>query len=68
MKEQLWYVTDGVRLIGVYESKKEAMADYREYEDEDDFEYYDIYGIDVDEIEEYPNEYDLALDEGLIEY
>lgn len=66
MIKKLWFLTDGIKPIDVYESEKDAHKDYLKYEDDSDFQYYEYYELDVNELEDYPNEYDLALEEGYI--
>ncbi len=67
MRDTLWFVTDGVSLISVHESERDAERAYEQYQDDPDFEYYDFYAIDADELEDYPEEYDMALERGLVE-
>ncbi len=66
MTGKLWFVTDGVSLVEVFLRKNDAEREYQKFQDDPDFAYYDYYGIDVDELEDYPDEYDLALETGLI--
>ena len=66
MSKKLWFVTDGVGLIDVFMRKNEAEDEYMRYKDDSDFMYYEYYGLDIDELEDYPAEYDLALEQGLI--
>jgi len=67
MHNKLWFVTDGVSLISVHENRSDAEREYEKYRDDPDFEYYDFYVVEVDELEDYPDEYDFALDQGLVE-
>lgn len=66
MSKKLWYVTDGVNLVDVFLRKNDAEEEYLKYKEDPDFMYYEFYGLDIDELEDYPQEYDLALDQGLI--
>jgi hypothetical protein len=66
MSRRLWFLTDGVKLISVFEKEKDAEKEYLKYEDDPDFAYYEYYAIDIDELDDYPEESDLALDEGFI--
>ncbi len=66
MKDKLWFVTDGVSPIGCFLSKAAANNYMKLYSDDDDYQYYEVYDIFVDDLEDYPDEYDLALDEGFI--
>ena len=66
MQSQLWFVTDGVRALSVFESKKEAERDLDRYQDDPDYEYYECYSLDIDDLEDYPDEYELALEEGFL--
>ena len=67
MHDRLWFVTDGVSLVSVHTSEREAEREYEQHQSDPDFEYYDFYEIDMDELEDYPEEYDLALEQGLID-
>ena len=66
MARKLWFVTDGVSLVDVFLRESEAESEYMKFQDDPDFTYYEYYGIVIDELEDYPEEYDLALDQGLI--
>ncbi len=66
MARKLWFVTDGVSLVDVFIRKNDAEREYLKFQDDPDFAYYEYYGLDVDELEDYPQEYDLALEEGYI--
>ena len=66
MARKLWFVTDGVSLIDVFQRRDDAEKEYLKYQDDPDFSYYDYYGVEIDELEDYPQEYDLALEEGFI--
>ncbi len=66
MNNKLWFVTNGVQVVSVFDSRKSAESELNKYQDDPDFNYYDYYGLDIDELEEYPDEYDIALDEGFL--
>ncbi len=66
MQSQLWFVTDGVKVFSVFDSRKDAERELDRFQDDPDYEYYEIYNIDVDDLEDYPDEYDLALEEGFL--
>ncbi len=67
MRNELWFVTNGISLIYVHPKENEAEKEYNKYLNDPDFEYFDYYCIDIDDLEDYPDEYDLALEEGYIE-
>ncbi len=66
--KKLWFLTDGVILKGVYTSEKEADREYKKYEDDPDFTYYDYYEVKLNDLGDYPDEYELAMDKGLIDF
>ncbi len=66
MLGKLWFVHDGVNIIGVYTSSSEARLDYERFRYDSDFDYYKIYTIDLDDLEDNPDEYDYALEQGVI--
>lgn len=67
MHSQLWFLTDGVRLVSVFLERQSAEDELRKYQDDPDFNYYEYYAVDIDELEDYPDEYELALKEGLLD-
>lgn len=66
MQGKLWFVTDGVSPVGVFTNGKEAERKFQLYQDDPDFGYYDYYAIEISELEDYPEEYDLASAKGLV--
>lgn len=66
MSKRLWYLTDGVKLVDVFLRETEAESEYHKYEDDPDFAYYEYYALDIDELEDYPEECDLAMEQGFI--
>lgn len=66
--KKLWFLTDGVKLKGVFASRKEVERAYQRYEDDPDFAYYDYYEVNVNDLVDYPDEYELAMDEGFIDF
>ncbi len=67
MSSKLWFVTNGVQLIHVFEKRSLAEQELKKYQDDPDYGYYDCYGLDIDDLEDYPEEYDIALDEGFLD-
>jgi hypothetical protein len=67
MKTRLWFVTDGVEIIAAYLSKERAEREKEKYQDDPDFGYFDIYPVRIDELDEYPDEFDYAQMQGLVE-
>ncbi len=66
MSNKLWFVTNGVQVISVFDNRNMAESEMKKYQDDPDYSYYDFYNVDIDELEEYPDEYDIALEEGFI--
>ena len=66
--KKLWFLTDGVKLKGVFASRKDVEREYQKYEDDPDFAYYDYYEVNVNDLVDYPDEYELAMDEGYIDF
>lgn len=66
MHSQLWYLTNGVNILSVFTDQKSAEQEMSKYSDDPDYNYYDYYGLDIDELEDYPDEYDIALSEGFL--
>ena len=66
MGYKLWFVTNGVQLISVFDERDRAEREMSKYQDDPDFHYYDFYGIDIKDLDDYPEEYDIALVEGFI--
>ena len=66
MQSVLWFLTDGVRVISVFDNRRDAEREMGRFEDDPDFQYYETYSIEVDDLEDYPDEYELALDQGFI--
>lgn len=67
MKNKLWFVTDGIRTVGVFNDQKEAESEMQKYQDDPDYDYYDHYGVLVDDLDDYPDEYEIAMKHGFIE-
>lgn len=67
MSGKLWFVTDGVNLIGVFKDREKAEKEKERYQDDPDYDYFDHYGIETRFLEDYPEEYDYALQKGLLE-
>ena len=56
------------KLKGVYSSEKAVEREYKKYEDDPDFSYYDYYEVKLNDLDDYPDEYELAMDEGFIDF
>lgn len=63
---KLWFVNDGTNVLACFETKVEAEEYREQFSEEDDFYYYEVYGILVEDIEDYPDEFELAENEGLV--
>lgn len=66
MAKKLWFLTDGVKIVDVFQEKHEVESSYKTFQDDPDFNYYDFYGIEINDLEDYPEEYDYAIGEGFI--
>lgn len=66
MKDRIWFVTDGVRPLDCFLSKAAALQNMELYSDEEDYDFYEVYDILKSDLEDYPDEYDLALEEDFI--
>ncbi len=66
MENSIWFVTDGVSALACFETREEALEYKEQFSDDDDYFNYELYDINVDDLEDYPDEYDLAIEEGLI--
>ena len=61
MYSKLWFVSDGIGPIAVHKHRQSAEENIEMYKDEADYDYYGIYGIFIDHLDDYPEEYELAL-------
>ena len=66
MKNRLWFLTNGITPISVHKSETEAEEELHIYREDDDFEFFKIYSLWFDDLEDYPDEYDLADEYGFI--
>ena len=67
MSSKLWFVTNGAQLVAVFNNRDSAEREMKKYQDDPDFAYYDFYDLTIDELDDYPEEYDIALDEGYVD-
>ena len=67
MGTALWFVTDGADVLSVFDNRRDAERDLSRYQDDPDFDYYECYSIEADDLVDYPDEYEIALDRGLID-
>ena len=67
MHSDLWFVTDGVRVISIFDNRKDAEREMGRYEDDPNYQYYDYYSVDVDDLEDYPDEFEMALEQGYLD-
>lgn len=68
MGRKLWFIGNGERPIDVFPSQRSARYELEALEREElgregDYE---IYGIEVDDLEDHPSELELAEEEGLV--
>lgn len=68
MGRKLWFIGDGDRPIDVFPSQRSARYELEALEREEvgTAVDYEIYGIEVDDLEDHPSELELAEEEGLI--
>ena len=66
MGSKLWFLTDGVKVLSVFDNRRAAEREIERFQDDPDYEYYSVYGIDLDDLEDYPDECDMAMEEGFI--
>jgi hypothetical protein len=68
MGRKLWFIGNGERPINVFPSQRSAHYEMEALEREapDDLPNYEIYGIDVDDLEDHPIEFRLAENEDLV--
>ncbi|MDC7225055.1 MAG: hypothetical protein PQJ60_15000 [Spirochaetales bacterium] len=66
MSEKLWFVTNGVSPIAVHKEESPAREELRRFADDPDFNYYSCYSLRISELDDYPEEYDLAYDKGVL--
>ncbi|MDC7219252.1 MAG: hypothetical protein PQJ59_04885 [Spirochaetales bacterium] len=67
MSDKLWFVTNGVSPTAVFIEKARAEEELNRFTDDPDFEYYSCYSLRIAELDDYPEEYDLALERGVID-
>jgi hypothetical protein len=66
MGSSLWFVTDGITVLGCFETEIAAEEFMEQFCDDADYNFYDYYYIQLNDLEDYPDEYALAEDEGLV--
>lgn len=66
MTEKLWFVSNGVYPIAVFFEKGSADEELGRFRDDPDFDYYSCYSVRIDDLDDYPDEFDLALNQGLV--
>jgi len=70
MSGRLWFIAEEDTPIAVFDSKRQAVEEYRSYQNEDDESEYRLYSLPFEEFEhdpdEHEEEYNLAMDEGLL--
>jgi hypothetical protein len=67
VSEKLWFVTNGVSPTAVFNEKARAEEELNRFIDDPDFDYYSCYSLRIVELDDYPEEYDLAFDKGILE-
>ena len=68
MGRKLWFIGNGERPIGAFPSQRAARYELEALEREElnAAEAYEIYGVEVDDLEDHPRELELAEEEGLV--
>lgn len=66
MSSKLWFLTDGIATLSVFVDRSDAERELSKYQDDPDYQYYSTFDVFIDDLEDYPDEYDMALNEGLI--
>jgi hypothetical protein len=66
MASKLWFVTDGVDALGCFDVKIDAEEFKDQFCDDEDYNFYELYTILLDDLEDHPDEYELAMEEGLV--
>lgn len=67
MSSKLWFLTDGSNLLGVFDSRHEAEREDQKYQDDPDYEYFETYSLEIDDLEDYPDEYEIAQEFGYLD-
>jgi len=65
MAKRLWFVKQEDVIVDVFPSKREAFLEYESFLDDPD-EWYELYYIDIEDLEEYPEEMEFAENYGLV--
>jgi hypothetical protein len=66
-EETLWFISENGELINVFSDRDRAQEERFYLKEENPLEKYKLYEIPVDELEEFPDEYDFALQSGYLE-
>ena len=66
MGSKLWFVADGTSPLGCFDAKIDAEEFREQFCDDEDYIFYELYSLLLDDLEDYPDEYDLAMEEGLV--
>ena len=70
MSSKLWFISEDDTPIAVFDSKRQAVEEYRSYMNDDEESEYHLYSLPFEEFEHSPDEheeeYNLAMEEGLI--
>ena len=66
MKSILWFITNGIAPVSVHKSESDAEEELQIYEDDTDFDFFKIYSLRISDLEDYPDEYDLAEEYGFV--
>jgi len=65
MAKKLWFIKQDDSLVDVFSSKREALLEY-ESDQEEDNDAYELYALDIDDLEDYPEELELAEENGFV--
>ena len=67
MSEKLWFISEESDVIAVFDDHEVAREELFYLKEDDPTGTFKVYGLTLSELENYSDEYDLALSEGLIE-
>jgi len=66
MGTKLWFITDSSSVLGCFEAKIDAEEFKEQFCDDEDYIFYEMYTILLDDLEDHHDEYELAMEEGLV--
>ena len=67
MSDKLWFISEESDVIAVFDDHEVAREELFYLKEDDPTGTFKVYGLTFSELENYSDEYDLAISEGLIE-